>query len=519
MTLSKVCSILAALLLLTTALFACTNRSELDSAPSQSSSTVQVSGVFPEGTSVGGKNISGKTAEEALSICRDAVQEAVDSMEITVRFRDDTVSLSKGDFETKDVLDLTLARLLKTGASGKYELSYVTDLSAQGEQKLRDAAKECYIKGTDAAVTGFDTATSTFTFSEEKKGSQVDMVTTLKSVRQLLSQKHGGAIQATFVETQPEITKKYLSQHFRLLSAYTTTSTNTANGNSNMALALSHVNGTVLQPGQVFSYNDTIGDSTNPANGWKGAGGIVNGVHVQVYGGGICQGSTTLYNAALLAGMEIVERDCHSEPSTYCPIGLDATVDYGNIDFKFKNPLENPVYISAWMDGVTLHVNFYGCFPEEWDKITVSSEQTSSTAKLTTVSFMVDEALAKGAYVRRSTGNTGYTARAWRTYYKGETQVKTEDLRSSTYRATGPIYAVGKGTDTSKVDTTKESGTIAPEVSPSPSPEVSPSGSPDPTPDITPGPGPSEEPEPTPGPTPEPTQEPPPVSQPEDGTE
>ena len=146
-------------------------------------------------------------------------------------------------------------------------------------------------------------------------------------------------------------------------------STNTANGNSNMKLALSKVNGTILQPGEEFSYNTTLGDSTDPNNGWLPAGGISSGVIVQMYGGGICQGSTTLYIAALNAGMEIVERWEHAIPSSYCPIGLDATVDYGNLDFRFKNPLETPVYISAWMDGTTLYVEFYGCFPEEWDKV------------------------------------------------------------------------------------------------------------------------------------------------------
>ena len=101
-------------------------------------------------------------------------------------------------------------------------------------------------------------------------------------------------------------------------------------------------------------------------------GSISGGVIVQMYGGGICQGSSTLYIAALKAGMEIVERYNHSMPSSYCPIGLDATVDYGNLDFRFSNPLETPVYISAWMDGTTLYVEFFSCFPEEWDSVAVT---------------------------------------------------------------------------------------------------------------------------------------------------
>ena len=196
-----------------------------------------------------------------------------------------------------------------------------------------------------------------------------------------------------------------------------------------------------------------------------------------MYGGGICQGSTTLYIAALNAGMEIVERWEHAIPSSYCPIGLDATVDYGNLDFRFKNPLETPVYISAWMDGTTLYVEFYGCFPEEWDKVVVSSEQTGATSPLSSVSFREDSSLAPGQYVRRSSGNTGYTARAYRSFYKGDTLVKSEELSSSSYPATGKVYAVGPGTDTDKVDTSKESGNTS-EADPTPTPAPTPTPQP-----------------------------------------
>lgn len=503
----KLVLLAAASLLLIAGFSACAQK-EPESSSSSLVSEPEDLTVFPEGTSIGGKSVSGRTVEEALKICRDAIDENLKAMEITVRFQDDTISLANGDFQVKDVLELTLPKLLESRKAGEYELSYVTDLSEAGKQKLQEAAKACFAKGQDATVSGFDTSSGAFTFTDEQKGSRVDMVTTLKSVRQLLSQKHGGAIQAAFLETQPAVTKQYLSEHFKLMSSYTTESTNTANGNSNMALALSHVNGTILQPGQTFSYNGAIGDSTDPDAGWLPAGGLSGGISVQMYGGGICQGSTTLYNAALMAGMEIVARDCHSMPSSYCPIGLDATVDYGNIDFQFRNPLTSPVYIAAWMDGVTLHVNFYGCFPKEWDRITVGSEQTGSEPPLSGVSFTEDVNLEKGQYVRRSSGNTGYTACAWRTYYKGDTEVKTEELPSSYYEPTGMVYAVGEGTDTSKVDITKESGTTEPEATPTPkptpTPEPTPSSDPDPEPPVSSEPEPEPDPEPTPDVTPEP---------------
>ncbi len=408
-------------------------------------STVTNGTVFPEGTEIGGINIGGKTKEEALEIAKGAMEEAVNGLEITVTFKDDTVLLKDGDFTIKDVLELSLPDMLESGKAEKYELPFVADLSPEGESKLTEAAKTCFQEGKDASIEKFDTSAGQFVFTEEQAGSRVDLAATLRNVRQLLAQKHGGAIQAEFVESKPKVTKKYLEENFKMLSTYSTVSTNNSNGNSNMALALSKVNGTILQPGQEFSYNGTTGDSTDPSAGWLPAGGLVGGMSVQVYGGGICQGSTTVYNAALMAGMEIIERDCHAIPSSYCPIGLDATVDYGSIDFRFRNSLKNPVYISSWMDGVTLTVNFYGVFPDDWDNIELGSEQTGYENPRDTVDFEVDSSLAKGQYVRKTSGNPGYYASAWRIYYKNGEQVRTEGLPNSYYGSTGKRYKVGPG--------------------------------------------------------------------------
>lgn len=485
--------ILVAALLLTAGLSGCSpQQEETSSLPAVSTADLTV---FAEGTSVAGKNLSGKTLEDAIELCEKEYQTAKDELVITVTFENDTISLSAEDFSWKEVLTPSLEKLLEDRIPGEFPLPYVVDLSDSGEQKIKEMAKNYYTPGKDAAVESYDGSSGKFTFTKETKGKRVDLPATLQSVRELLAQKHGGAIQAAFTETDPELTAEYLQNNFKLISTYSTVSSNSANGNSNMALALSHVNGTLLAPNQTFSYNSTIGDSTDPSAGWLPAGGLLDGLLVQMYGGGICQGSTTLYNAALLAGMEITVRDCHSSPSTYCPIGLDATVDYGNIDFCFRNPFDTPVYIAAWMDGVTLHCSFFGCPQDEWDRIEVGSEQTGYEAPLTTVKFKEDAALKKGEYVRTSTGNSGYSAEAWRIYYKGDKEVKRESLPSSYYAPSGIVYKVGPGTEVDKVDKTKESGTTDP--SPSPSPTVSPTPTPQPSEVPTPAPSVSEEPTPT----------------------
>lgn len=127
----------------------------------------------------------------------------------------------------------------------------------------------------------------------------------------------------------------------------------------NMKVAASHMNGTVVAPGDVFSTNKCFGEST-PENGYKLAGAYINGKLDQDYGGGVCQVSTTLYNAVLRAELEVVERANHSLTVGYVPRGFDATLAGDYIDFKFKNNSSCPVYIESYVTNNQVVVNIYG---------------------------------------------------------------------------------------------------------------------------------------------------------------
>ena len=126
----------------------------------------------------------------------------------------------------------------------------------------------------------------------------------------------------------------------------------TQNRISNVKKACELLNGTILVPGQTFSYNDALGQRTE-ANGWLPAPAYANGEVRQEAGGGICQVSSTLYNAVLYSNLEIVERECHQFQVAYLPWGMDATVSWGWPDFKFKNNTEYPIKIEAWVDSAT----------------------------------------------------------------------------------------------------------------------------------------------------------------------
>jgi len=119
--------------------------------------------------------------------------------------------------------------------------------------------------------------------------------------------------------------------------------------NQNIALAAKAIDNTVVYPGETFSYNETVGPTTK-ANGFKKAQVFKKGKKEYGYGGGVCQVSSTLYNAVDKAGLEVLERHDHSLPVDYVPEGKDAATSYGGIDFKFFNNLDRPVRIDSYVD-------------------------------------------------------------------------------------------------------------------------------------------------------------------------
>ena len=141
-------------------------------------------------------------------------------------------------------------------------------------------------------------------------------------------------------------------------TTYYSVSAGNANRNYNMELASEAINGLILKPGDEFSYNDVILSHRTPERDYKPAGVISGGKIVNAIGGGICQVSSTLYNAALYSGMTITERRNHSLKVGYLPAGMDATASWGTIDFCFRNDLEVPVKIDSYVKDGVMKIRF-----------------------------------------------------------------------------------------------------------------------------------------------------------------
>ena len=144
-----------------------------------------------------------------------------------------------------------------------------------------------------------------------------------------------------------------------ILGSCETPHTKDENRNNNLRRACESMNGIVLQPGDVFSYNDTLGPRTKE-NGYLRAGAYSGWELVQSYGGGICQGSSTIYGAVLQADLEILQRKNHGYAVSYVPYGLDATVNWGGPDFQFRNSTHFPVRIAAEVSDGMVKVTIFG---------------------------------------------------------------------------------------------------------------------------------------------------------------
>jgi len=205
------------------------------------------------------------------------------------------------------------------------------------------------------------------------------------------------------------------------------------------------LNGAVVNAGAAFSFNDYIGPRT-PELGWLKAPTIVGGVKFEDdYGGGICQVSTTLYNAVIRAGMKIDQRKHHSIPSSYVDYGLDATVSYGTTDFVFTNTSEYPIYLFAHIskDTKTVTVEVFGRALENAQTITLVSKTVETYEPEETI-IQLDPILGPDETVETITARKGYKVEVYKEYHdKDGNLISSEKIYTDTYRAVQGVTSVG----------------------------------------------------------------------------
>lgn len=292
----------------------------------------------------------------------------------------------------------------------------------------------------------------------EQYGAKYDLDDSISAFNKA---KEGKEFEVKAKAIVPSITKEDLEKNLfkDVLGEYTTTVNGSSVRKNNVRLAGEKCN-VILLPGEEFSYNKTVGKRTKE-NGFGEAGAYLNGETVQEVGGGVCQTSSTLYNAVVLSNLEVTERTNHTYISSYVPIGRDATVSWGGPDFKFKNNRDYPIKIEASYANSKLTCKIIGT-NVDGSYVKFTSERTGDVAYNT--KYENDATIPEGQQVTKQAGSNGGRAVSYRLVYDkdGKLLSKKKEAKSY-YKGHEAIIAVG----TMKVEQVPET---TPETTPNTEP-------------------------------------------------
>lgn len=441
-----------------------------------------------DGISISGVSVGGMTKEEAEKTVLLALQDTLDEKEIIVHAGDNSFPLSYRSFSAKYNVSAAVEEAYQLYRSGTVKERYkqIKAMEKNGvdislpytfdENAVKNAVleieKQVAVEPKDSTITREN---GTFTITEEESGIDLAVSETTTKLLAMVQAQQSGDMEAEFIEIPPKVTKAENEKATTLIgSFYTNFSSGAVGRNENLRVGCANINGTVLLPGEVFSMNEGLGPQTY-ANGYRNAAVIVNGKLEDGLGGGVCQITTTLYNAVIFAELEVVERKNHSLPVAYVPLGRDAAIAGDYTDFKFKNNTEYPVYIEAYLDGNKLITNLYGneihssSRKVEFEKVMIGT--IAKPAEIVTE----DPNRPEGEREITYTGKVGYKVETYKNTYENNTLLSREYFSTSTYRATPDEVTVG----TKKAEIVPAAATGEGEQAPATQPQTPPAEPPE----------------------------------------
>ncbi len=344
------------------------------------------------------------------------------------------------------------------------------------EEELRKTIDEkCGVYNVPHVNARLKRENGAFSISQEASGRIIDMDRSVEEIKEYLLDSWDGGdgkFTLTVVDDHPVSTVEDCRKVNAIIGTYTTNFTTGGgnyNRNKNMENGVNMLNGVTLCPGETMSANALLEPWTED-NGWKEAGTYVNGRVENSLGGGICQVSTTLYNAVLDAELEIVERFNHSMSVGYVPLSMDAALAGTWKDLKFSNNMDIPVYVEGIYDpSGKITFNIYGQETRPANrKVEYVSETTGSTPSQEIVTQ--DPSLPSGYRSVTERGHNGSTARLWKKVYVDGVLVSEEIVNKSTYAASPTYVTLGTGEVATEPPTVEppavEPSTTEPETEP-----------------------------------------------------
>lgn len=328
--------------------------------------------IYPK-VSINNIDLSGKTKAEAENMVKAAYSDEIKNKKIIVTAGDKEYELSYSNLSPKynvsEVVNQAYSygkdsnifkkyKILNSPKAVNYTLKFTYDEKSV-ETFIDDIEKQVNLDPINASLKMEGVG---FTVVSEQNGVKLNKDALKKEVASKIDGSVGKdlSIKAELQSVEATIKAEELKSVDTLISSFSTNygSISSSQRANNIKLATGSINGYIVMPGDTFSFNGVVGERT-AAKGYEAAPVIIGDKLETGLGGGICQVSTTLYNAVNKAGLPSIERSHHTLPVHYLEEGMDATVDYGNIDYKFRNDFKYPIYIEGYTSGGNVVFNLY----------------------------------------------------------------------------------------------------------------------------------------------------------------
>jgi vancomycin resistance protein YoaR len=426
-----------------------------------------------EGIRIDGIDVGGMTYDEAMeTITPVAVEKLKTKATLKVGSKEIKVSLKKLGYQWKeDVVEDALGAGKKGNVIRRFKddkeikeqgMPLIITVEAEDEVVERKLEKKCDEYNLTAKNASLKFNGSGFDIIPEEEGCEVDYVETVKSLQEQIMNQWDGSNKLLVDATVSTSTPKYTTKDCEKVSdtamgSFTTTFTMGdayAGRNANLKHGVEMIDGTVLYPGEEYSCNAVLAPWTEE-NGWSPAGTYSEGEVVDSYGGGICQVSSTLYNALLNAEIQVTERYSHSMAVSYVDLAADAALAGDYKDLKFINNTDAPIYIRGIYDYGEISFKIYGHDTRPENR-SVSYESVVTKTVPITDSVTKDSSQPKGYHSVESNGHVGYVAELYKIVYENGEEVSREKLHTSTYAMSPRKIVEGTGEDKKEEKTTKE---------------------------------------------------------------
>jgi vancomycin resistance protein YoaR len=412
---------------------------------------------IPEGIYIGDLSLGGMTREDAERRIKAEV-EMLSEQTISLDVAGTTVDTTAGELglqwmnpeavqEAAAAADGNLIRqYMKRKDLEKEPLHMDLEVAVDAEALdgfVQEKCADLTTQPQNAVITRVDGA---FRITPEQSGVEIDLVATEAQIDEALAEMKIGkpiTVSAVITEKQPDITAAMLSTISDVLGTCSTDfSSSGAARSGNLKNGASKIDGHVLMPGETLSGYECMHPFTTE-NGYYTAAAYENGQVVDSVGGGVCQIATTLYNAALLAELEITQRQNHSMIVTYVKPSMDAAIAGTYKDIKITNNYSTPIYVEGGVSGKTLTFTIYGKESRPANRTVEYVSETLSTTDPGAPTERVDNSLAPGTRKQVQSAHIGRKSRLWKVVTVDGVETERTLLNEDTYNPAKAIVLVG----------------------------------------------------------------------------